>query len=189
MRTGSPRPTSPASASQTRHRAQGSGKSSWQPHRANLYIVKITLGAKERTVKRNLYSVKIDFLASFRGGAKRRTRIWRLSARDSPMCNCTSEVRAHARPGMTVHSRRTNPIAVKAVGNAMAELHQRYGSDFHVGGVEYREIAAVFTRAPDHGQEPAVALGCIIATRDEHRLGDGVAGRQQIFAEARSPAI
>src|SRR4030088_727731 len=59
MRTGSPRPRSPASASQTRHRGQGSGKLSWQLHWANLDVVKITLGAKRRGVKPNLYSVKI----------------------------------------------------------------------------------------------------------------------------------
>ena len=66
--------------------------------------------------------------------------------------------------------RRTNPIAVKAVGHAMAEMHQRHRTRFDIFGVEHREIAAVFTRAPDHGQKPAVGLGGIIATRNEHRF-------------------
>src|SRR6266404_7890258 len=91
--------------------------------------------------------------------------------------------------GALACSRRANPIAVKAVGNAMAELHQRYGTGFDIGGVEHREIAAVFARAPDHRQQPAVALGGLIVAGDEHRFGNGVAGRQQIFAEALSLAI
>jgi len=71
----------------------------------------------------------------------------------------------------------------------MAELHQRYRTGFDIGGVEHREIAAVFTRAPDHGQQPAVTFGGIIATRNEHRFGNGIAGRQQIIAKALSVAV
>src|SRR6266568_8282708 len=86
-------------------------------------------------------------------------------------------------------SRCTHPIAMKSIGNPMPELHQGDGAGLDVGGVEYREIAAVFAAAPDRGQQPAVTLGGIAAAGDEHRLGDGVAGGQQILAEARSLAI
>src|SRR6266851_6839426 len=87
------------------------------------------------------------------------------------------------------NSRRADPVAVKAVGHPMSQLHQRGGTGFDVGGVEDREIAAIFPRPPDHRQQPAVALGRIVAARDEYRLRDGVAGRQQVSAKARSPAI
>ena len=59
--------------------------------------------------------------------------------------------------------RRAHPIAVKAVGHAVAELHQRDGAGFDVGGVEHREVAAVLPRAPDHREQPAVAFRGILA--------------------------
>jgi hypothetical protein len=56
-----------------------------------------------------------------------------------------------APPGMTgsFRLRRADPIAVKAVGHAMAEMHQRHGAGFDILGVENSEIAAVLLRAPD----------------------------------------
>src|SRR5437879_13261200 len=87
MRTGSPRPRSPASASQTHHRGQGSGKLSWQPHWADLYVVKMTLGAKRRGVKPNLYSVKIViYIADMaRKPDTARTRVRRTSNSAAPV--------------------------------------------------------------------------------------------------------
>src|SRR5712692_5815956 len=79
-------------------------------------------------------------------------------------------------PGMTEVGgalRRAYPIAVKAVGNPMAQLHQRDRAGFDIGGIEHCEVAAVFAAAPDHRQQPAVALGGILAAGDEHRLGKG----------------
>src|SRR5260370_8219176 len=97
------------------------------------------------------------------------------------------------RPGMTTLryevSSRPNPIAMKTVRHAMAELHQRDRAGFDVVGVEHCEIAAVFPGAPDHRQQPAVALVSLAAARDEYRLRDGVASRQQVFFEARSLAV
>src|SRR5690242_556134 len=84
---------------------------------------------------------------------------------------------------------RTYPIAVKTIGHAMAEMHQRHRTGLNVLGVEDREIAAVFPRAPDHRKQPAVALGSLAAALDEYRLGDGVAGGQEIVAEPLALAI
>src|SRR5207248_1398991 len=38
---------------------------------------------------------------------------------------------------------RPHPIAVKTVGHAVAELHQRDGAGLDIGGVEHGEVAAV----------------------------------------------
>src|SRR3981189_51510 len=86
MRTGSPRPRSPASASQTRHRGQGSGKLSWQAHWRNLEVVEITRGAKRRAVKPNLYSVKIVIYTAdmARKPNPARTRVRRTSNSAAP---------------------------------------------------------------------------------------------------------
>src|SRR5438105_12542071 len=93
----------------------------------------------------------------------------------STMCNCTSW---NDDVGCSPPSRRTHPVTVKAIGYPMAELHQRNRTSVDVDGVEHRQIAAVFAGTPDRGQKPAVAFGGIVAARDEHRLGDGVAGWQ-----------
>ena len=67
--------------------------------------------------------------------------------------------------------RRADPIAVKAVGHAMAEMHQRDGPRLDILRVEHREIAAILPRAPHRRQQPAVAFGGVSAAFDEHRLG------------------
>src|SRR3954467_12310301 len=92
---------------------------------------------------------------------------------------------AMARGGLA----RADPIAVKTVGHAMAELHQRDGAGLDILGIEHGEGAAVLPRAPDHRHQPAIAFRRIFRPLDEHRFGDGVAGRQQIMAEARSIAV
>src|SRR3954447_22240239 len=84
---------------------------------------------------------------------------------------------------------RADPIAVKTVGHAMAELHQRDGAGLDISGVEHGEVAAVLPRAPDHRQQPAIAFRGILRPLDEDRFGNGVAGRQQIMAEALSMAV
>src|SRR5512146_2119502 len=84
--------------------------------------------------------------------------------------------------GSRTTSRRPDPVAVKSVGHPVRKLHQRDRTRFDVGRVENRKVTAVFGRAPDHGQQPAIALGGIIAAGDEHRLGDGVTGGQEISA-------
>ena len=71
----------------------------------------------------------------------------------------------------------------------MAELHQRHRTGLDIGGVEHRKVAAILARAPDHRQQPAVAFGGILAAVDEHWLGNGVAGGQQILAEPLSLAV
>src|SRR5665647_983310 len=89
----------------------------------------------------------------------------------------------------TAGSERADPIAVKAVGHPVSELHQSDRPGLDIAGSEDREIAAIFTGTPDRRQQPAVALGGILAVGDEYRLGDGVAGRQEIFAAPRAPAV
>src|SRR6185437_1339806 len=86
-------------------------------------------------------------------------------------------------------SGRIDPVAVKTVGNAVAEPYQRHRTRIDVGGVEHRKIAAVFASAPYHRQQPAVALDGILAAGDKYRLGDGVADRQQVLPEARAAAV
>src|ERR1700686_3715310 len=81
-------------------------------------------------------------------------------------------------PPASTGSGRPDPIAVKAVGHPVAELHQREGTRLNIAGVEDREVAAVLGCAPDRRQQPAIALCGILAAGDEYRLGDGVAGRQ-----------
>src|SRR6202521_2873692 len=156
MRTGSPRPRSPASALRMLRRGQGSEKLSWQPHRANVF---------------NCHS-----------GASRSDEpgIRRL-LREIPG--------SRSRTPRNDQSRRTNPVAVKAVGYAMAELHQRHRTCFDIAGVEDGEIAAVFARAPYRGQQPAVALGGLVVAGDEDRLRNRIAGGQQILPAARSLAV
>src|SRR5436190_3466012 len=70
---------------------------------------------------------------------------------------------------------RTDPVAMKSIGHAVAEMHQRGGTCFDVLRVEHRKVAAVLARAPHHREQPAVALSCILAALDKDRLGDGVA--------------
>src|SRR5665647_1374876 len=89
----------------------------------------------------------------------------------------------------TAGSERADPIAVKAIRHPVSELHQRHRPGRDIAGSEDREIAAIFTGTPDRRQQPAVALGGILAAGDEYRLGDGVAGRQEIFAEPPAPAV
>src|SRR5580700_6637381 len=86
-------------------------------------------------------------------------------------------------------SRSPHPIAMKAVGHAMGEMHERDGAGFDIGAVEHREVAAVFTCAIDHGEQPAVAFGGVLAALDKDRLGDRVALRQVKFAEPFSRSI
>src|SRR5215217_1058949 len=45
--------------------------------------------------------------------------------------------------------RRADPIAVKAIRHAVAEMHQRDGAGFDILRIEHRKIAAVLPRAPD----------------------------------------
>src|SRR5947208_16588434 len=86
-------------------------------------------------------------------------------------------------------SRRTDPIAVKAIRHAMAEMHQRDGTCFDVLRVEHREIAAILLRAPDRREQPAIALGGVSPAFDEHRFGNRVAGGQQIMPEPLALAV
>src|SRR6185503_6965968 len=81
------------------------------------------------------------------------------------------------------------PIAVKTIRHAMAEMHPRDRAGFDVPSVEHREIAAVLLRAPDGREQPAVALARLAATFDKYRFRNGVAGRQQIVAEALALAV
>src|SRR4051794_28875074 len=94
---------------------------------------------------------------------------------------------AGSSPAMTTSG--THPIAMKAVRNASLQLHERRGPRRDIAGVEHRKIAAVFARAPDHRQQPAIAFGGLTPAFDEYRLGNGVAGGQQILAAAGSIAI
>src|SRR6185437_5982841 len=54
--------------------------------------------------------------------------------------------------GFVAPSRRRNPVAVKAVGHPVPQLYERNGAGFDVGGIEDREVAAIFVGAPDHRQ-------------------------------------
>src|SRR5260370_36888813 len=83
-------------------------------------------------------------------------------------------------------SHRTDPIAMKSIGNPMPELHQGDGAGLHIGGVEYREIAAVFAAAPDRGQQPAVTLGGLVAAGDKERPRDGEAAGRPLLDETRT---
>lgn len=78
---------------------------------------------------------------------------------------------------------------MEAVGDAVAELHQGRRAGLDVGGIEHGEIAAVLPCAPNHREQPAVAFGGILGSFDENRLGDGVAGRQQVMAEPSAVAV
>src|ERR1700749_1284219 len=84
---------------------------------------------------------------------------------------------------------RPHPIAMKAGGHPMAQLHQCDRAGVDISGIEYRKVAAVFTRAPDRGEQPAVALRGVMAAGDEYRFRDRIAGRQQIVAEPRPLAV
>src|SRR3984893_17687966 len=86
-------------------------------------------------------------------------------------------------------SGRSYPISGKTVQPAVAEMDQCDGAGLDVGRVEDREVAAVLARTPDHRQQEAVALGCLVVALDEHRLRNAVAGRQQVAARPRSPAV
>src|SRR3954453_5028315 len=82
-----------------------------------------------------------------------------------------------------------DPIAVEAVGHAMAEMDQRDRAAADVGGIEHRKVAAVGLVAPDHGQQPAAALGGLGAPRHEDRLGQTVAVGQQVGGTAGAGAV
>ena len=92
--------------------------------------------------------------------AKSAKRVFALDAPGIHVFLCWAKTwMAGTKPGhdggcRAVHftSRRAHPIAVKAVGHPMPELHQRHRAGLDVGGVEDREIAAVFARPPDRGQ-------------------------------------
>src|SRR5207247_4664145 len=84
---------------------------------------------------------------------------------------------------------RADPIAVEAVGHAMAEMHQRDGTGFDILRVEHGKIAAVLPRAPDRGKQPAIALGGVSAAFDKHRLGNSIAGGQEIMAKTLALAV
>src|SRR4051794_1069424 len=95
---------------------------------------------------------------------------------------------AGSSPAMTI-SGRSHPIAMKAVRNTSPQLHHRRGACLDIAGVEHRKIAAVFAGAPDHREQPAIAFGGAGPAFDEYRLGNGVAGWEQIPAAPRSLAI
>src|SRR3981189_3229764 len=150
MRTGSPRPRSPASASQTRHRGQGSGKLSWQAHWRNLDVVKITLGAKRRGVKPNLYSVKIVIYTAdmARKPNTARTRVRR-----------TSDSAAPARVGRkrsvlrTAGSNELAPYHHGALRDALLEAAERVLERDGLQGLTLRAVAreaGVSHAAPTH---------------------------------------
>src|SRR5690349_3644723 len=99
------------------------------------------------------------------------------------MRTCASGLREY--PGMTSGqgaSVRAHPIAVETVGHAVAEMHQRRGAALDVLRIEHCQVAAVLLRAPDHREQPAVALGGVLGPLDEDRLGDSVACGEQIVA-------
>ena len=52
---------------------------------------------------------------------------------------------------------------MKAIGYAVAQIHERHRTILDVGRVENGEVAAVLACAIDHGQQPAVAFGGILA--------------------------
>src|SRR5712671_297186 len=77
-------------------------------------------------------------------------------------------VRCSASPrNDSASSRRPHPIAMKTIGNAMAKMHQRDRAGLDISGIEYRKIAAVFPRAPDRGEQPAVAFRGVGAAFDK----------------------
>src|SRR5450631_3541104 len=98
-------------------------------------------------------------------------------------------VRGFASPRNDRGLRRPNPVAMKTVGHAMPELHQRHRTCLDIAGIEHRKIAAVFAPAPDRRQQPAIAFGGILAALDEYRLRNGVAGGKEIVAKPRSLAV
>ena len=71
----------------------------------------------------------------------------------------------------------------------MAEMHERRRAALDILRIEHRKIATVLPRAPDHREQPAVALGGILAALDEDGLGDGVAGRQQVITQPLTLAV
>src|ERR1700704_3369452 len=105
----------------------------------------------------------------------------------SLMCNCTSE--NDDRVCTTLPLSRPHPIAMKTIGNAMAKMHQRDGAGLDISGIEYRKIAAVFPRAPDRGEQPAVAFRGVGAAFDKDSFRNGVAGGQQVVAEPLAVAV
>ena len=84
---------------------------------------------------------------------------------------------------------RAHPVTVESIGHASLELNQRRRARLDIGRVEHREIAAVLPRTPDHRQQPTLAFFSIVAALNKHRLGDGIACRQQILAATRTAAI
>src|ERR1700726_4997998 len=97
-------------------------------------------------------------------------------------------------PGMTGRrdapfSGRSYPIAVKAVGHAVAEMNQCDGAGLDVGRVEDREVAAVLARAPDPRHKEPVPPGFLVLALHNHRLRNALSGRQHVAAEPRSLAV
>src|SRR5687767_7523668 len=79
----------------------------------------------------------------------------------------TARVKSSTIPGFSFSLRRPNPIAVKSVGDPVRQLHQCHRTCLDIGGVEHREIAAVFAGAPDGREQPAVSFRRVPATLDE----------------------
>src|ERR1700737_4770237 len=98
---------------------------------------------------------------------------------------------AGTNPAMTSEkaSTRPHPVAVESIGHAVAEMHQRRRAGLDIARIEHREIAGVGPRAPHHGEQPAVAFGCVLLALDEHPLRDRGARGQMIFAEPPSLAV
>src|SRR5581483_6346 len=86
-------------------------------------------------------------------------------------------------------SSRTDPVAVKTIGHAMAEMHQRDGTGGYVGRVEDSKLADVLGRAPHGREQPAVAFRGVLGSLDEHGLGDAVAEGEEIFREPLALAV
>src|SRR5579863_5791238 len=82
-----------------------------------------------------------------------------------------------------------DPVAVKTIGHAVAEMHQRNGTGLDVGRVENGELADVLGRAPHRREQPAVALGGVLGSLDEHGLRDAVAEGEEIFGEPFALAV
>src|SRR3981189_2455964 len=150
MRTGSPRPRSPASASQTRHRGQGSGKLSWQAHWRNLEVVEITRGAKRRAVKPNLYSVKIVIYTAdmARKPNPARTRVRRTS-------NSAAPGRVGRKPSVlrTAGANELAPYHPGALRDALLEAAERVLERDGLQGLTLRAVAreaGVSHAAPTH---------------------------------------
>src|SRR5579871_1915399 len=86
-------------------------------------------------------------------------------------------------------SHRPDPVPVKAVRHAVAEMHQRERACRDISGIEHREVADIVAGAPDHGEDKAVAFRRLVVAGDEDRLGDGITSGKQIAAAAPAFAV